>query len=226
MQQSIAQSKKSAPAAETPGIQKKDVSAGLPDPVQLNAILPDAMQSAATEEEEIEAVPVNQERHEVWLNVYDIDEFVGRLNTSCLLDANLGAFHCGVQLLGDELFFAWGETDSTGIIRTEPRSHSVHVYRESISMGESPLSEREIRAVISHCVGAWPANSYHPITRNCVTFAEELIQRLQVPEPCPPWIRGAADAGNVPCLLPVADCSWSWVKWWCSTEPASEQQQA
>jgi len=162
----------------------------------------------------------------VWLNVYDIDAFTGRLNTALLRDANLGAFHCGVQVLGGELFFAWGETEHTGIIWTEPRSHQVHVYRESISMGESPLSEAEIRTVIAHAMDAWPANSYHPLTRNCVTFAEELIKTLQVPEPCPSWIRGAVDAGNVPWLKPVADCGWSWVKWWCTTTPPQDQQQA
>merc|ERR1719189_3489471 len=119
--------------------------------------------------QEIGNVPVKRRRrHEVWLNVYDIDAFTGRLNTSFLRDANLGAFHCGVQVLGEELFFAWGETDNTGIVWTEPRSHQVHVYRESISMGESPLSEPEIREVIAHAMDAWPANSYHPITRNCV----------------------------------------------------------
>mmetsp|Transcript_27733 Transcript_27733/g.54437 ORF Transcript_27733/g.54437 Transcript_27733/m.54437 type:complete len:221 (+) Transcript_27733:58-720(+) len=174
--------------------------------------------------QEIGNVPVKRRRrHEVWLNVYDIDAFTGRLNTSFLRDANLGAFHCGVQVLGEELFFAWGETDHTGIVWTEPRSHQVHVYRESISMGECPLSEPEIREVIANAMDAWPANSYHPLTRNCVTFAEELIERLQAPEPCPPWIRGAADAGNVPWLRPIADCGWNWVKWWCSTSPQAAQ---
>jgi len=176
--------------------------------------------------QEIGIVPVKRrKRHEVWLNVYDIDAFTGRLNTAFLRDANLGAFHCGVQVLGEELFFAWGETDSTGIVWTEPRSHQVHVYRESISMGESPLSEPEIREVIANAMDAWPANSYHPITRNCVTFAEELIKRLQAPEPCPPWIRGAADAGNAPLLKPIADCGWNWVKWWCTTTPEGSQQE-
>lgn len=154
-------------------------------------------------------------RHRVWLNVYDIDAATTHLNEH-LLKLNLGAFHCGVEVLGDEWFFAWGESDYTGVMWTEPRSHRVHVYRESLCMGESGLSEQDIRNVLGDIMDEWLASSYHPITRNCVSFAEALVTALKVPEPFPPWVRGAMDAGKSPMVLPLGDCAWTWVRWYCS----------
>jgi len=189
-------------------------------------------EEAKTEEDAASAVPAVQKspgtkrrQHKVWLHVYDIDAIAARLNEAVLKSLNLGVFHCGVEVLGDEWFFAWGETDVTGIIWNEPRSHHVHVYRESVCMGETPLSEAEIRGVIAHAMDSWPANSYHPLTRNCVSFAEELVGSLRVTEPFPPWVRGVVDAGNSPLLFPIADWGWQWVKWWCSTEQQQQQQQ-
>mmetsp|Transcript_11958 Transcript_11958/g.24778 ORF Transcript_11958/g.24778 Transcript_11958/m.24778 type:complete len:188 (+) Transcript_11958:123-686(+) len=158
-------------------------------------------------------------RHEVWLHIYDIDPVTARLNEAVLRTLNLGAFHCGIEVLGDEWFFAWGESDSPGVTWNEPRLHQVHIYRESLCMGETPLSEVEIRDAIAAAMDNWPARSYHPIKRNCITFAEELAGSLRVSEPFPVWVRGAVDAGKSPLLFPIADWGWRWIKWWCQTSP-------
>eukprot|EP00928_Gymnodinium_smaydae_P072183 TRINITY_DN55595_c0_g1_i1.p1 TRINITY_DN55595_c0_g1~~TRINITY_DN55595_c0_g1_i1.p1 ORF type:complete len:249 (-),score=54.73 TRINITY_DN55595_c0_g1_i1:26-772(-) len=158
-------------------------------------------------------------KHEVWLHVYDLDSMTKTLNEFVLKQANLGAFHCGVEVLDYEWFFAWGDSDEPGIVFHSPRAHEVHIYRESVCMGETPFSEREIDKVICDLMDAWPSNSYHPISRNCITFAEEFTRMLEVPEPFPPWIRGAADVGKSPALYPIADYGWQWLKWWC-TQPA------
>lgn len=160
----------------------------------------------------------------MWLHIYDIDPVTARLNEAVLRSLNLGAFHCGVEVLGDEWFFAWGESDLTGITWNEPRLHQVHIYRESMFMGESPLCEAEIRDVLACAMDNWPASSYHPIQRNCITFAEELVGLLRVAEPFPLWVRGAVDAGKSPLLFPLADWSWQWMKWWCRTPPEAEPQ--
>merc|ERR1719447_1908742 len=101
-----------------------------------------------------------------------------RLN-DLLAPLRLGAFHCGVEVLGDEWFFAWGETDLSGVVWNEPRQHQVHIYRQTVNMGESELSEGEIHDVIRDAMDNWIANGYHPITRNCVTFAEELTNAFR-----------------------------------------------
>mmetsp|Transcript_52638 Transcript_52638/g.150709 ORF Transcript_52638/g.150709 Transcript_52638/m.150709 type:complete len:226 (-) Transcript_52638:40-717(-) len=154
-----------------------------------------------------------QRRPKVWLNVYDINATTRRLS-GALMAVNLGAFHVGVEVLGDEWFFAWGDTDFSGVLWNEPKSHQVHIFRESLCMGESTLTEDEVRRVMNEFMDSWLCNSYHPITRNCVTFAEELVGALRVPESFPRWIRGAMDVGKCCCLLPIANCAWRWLKWW------------
>mmetsp|Transcript_6185 Transcript_6185/g.19262 ORF Transcript_6185/g.19262 Transcript_6185/m.19262 type:complete len:194 (-) Transcript_6185:65-646(-) len=161
-------------------------------------------------------------RQQVWLHVYDIDQVTAWLNEAVLRAANLGAFHCGVEVLGDEWFFAWGESDATGVMWNEPRQHQVHIYRESLCMGETPLTDSEIRALLANTMDCWSASSYHPIKRNCVTFAEELLGLLRVSEPFPAWVRGAADAGRSPLVFPIADCAWRWVRWW-NSRPGEEE---
>ncbi|CAK0878917.1 unnamed protein product [Prorocentrum cordatum] len=87
-------------------------------------------------------------------------------------------------------------------------------------MGESPLGEEEIRNVLAEAMDTWPANSYHPICRNCVTFAEDrLVRLLRAPGPFPAWARGAAEAAKGPVLLAMADAAWEWVKWYVAEPP-------
>jgi len=80
--------------------------------------------------------------HQVWLHIYDLNPLVAKINDYALRAVGMGAFHCGVEVLGHEWFFAWGDSssESTGVLFTEPKSHQVHVYKESIDMGISPLT--------------------------------------------------------------------------------------
>mmetsp|Transcript_11959 Transcript_11959/g.24781 ORF Transcript_11959/g.24781 Transcript_11959/m.24781 type:complete len:194 (+) Transcript_11959:146-727(+) len=157
--------------------------------------------------------------HEVWLHIYDIDPVTARLNEAVLRALNLGAFHCGLEVLGREWFFACGDSEGSGVLRNEPRRHPAHLYKESLCMGETPLSKAEIQGILVAAADAWPASSYHVIKRNCITFAEQLARALHVSEPFPAWVRGAVDAGSSPLLFPVADCGWRWVKWWRQVTP-------
>lgn len=159
--------------------------------------------------------------HQVWLHIYDLDIVIQKLNDYGLRAAGMGAYHCGVEVLGEECFFSWGDDSNpdTGVLLCEPKSHQVHVYKESIDMGKSPLTEGEIQTVITKAMEAWPASSYHIVNRNCVHFAEDLLQRLKVPEPFPVWIRGAADAGKNSLVQPIANWGWRWMKYYYSETP-------
>lgn len=175
--------------------------------------------SASDSQPHLSSRPVaSRPGHKVWLHVYDLDTVTQRLNQYVLKAVSLGAFHVGVEILGEEWFFAWGDTDHSGVVWNTPRSHQVHIYRESLCMGDSPLSEDEIEQVICTVMDDWPGNSYHPISRNCITFAEELVRLLQVPEPFPAWVRGVADAGRSAILFPIADFGWQWIKWYCKSD--------
>lgn len=164
---------------------------------------------------------------EILLHVYDLGPLTGRLNEFVLRGVNLGAFHCGIEVLGDEWSFqgfhdAWDDPSLSGVVRNEPRLHTSYIYRETISLGESELSEEEIDNVIDDMMDAWAANGYHLVARNCVTFAEEFAAKLKCPEPFPAWVGGAAAAGQSPAVFAVADYGWSWFKWWSKRQAAQE----
>lgn len=156
-------------------------------------------------------------RGEVWLHVYDLGAMTGRLN-EVLRNTNLGAFHCGVEVLGDEWSFqgfhdAWEDPTISGVVRSEPRQHPSYIYRESVCLGETPLSEDEVDTAIDTALDTWLAHSYHLVTRNCVTFAEDFSSRvLRCPNTFPAWVRGAGDVGKSALLFPIADYGWSLIK--------------
>mmetsp|Transcript_38979 Transcript_38979/g.84843 ORF Transcript_38979/g.84843 Transcript_38979/m.84843 type:complete len:441 (-) Transcript_38979:74-1396(-) len=163
----------------------------------------------------------------VWLHVYDLGPVTGRLNEFVLRGANLGAFHCGIEVLGDEWAFqgfhdAWDDPTLSGVLRNEPRCHPAYLYRESVYLGKTPLDEDSVDEILDSFTDAWPANTYHLVTRNCVTFAEELAAALQVPEPFPTWVRGAIDVGKSPAIFHVADYGWSLYKWWSTRQAELE----
>lgn len=171
-------------------------------------------------------------QREVWVHVYDMGPVTGRLNQFVLRGANLGAFHVGIEVLGEEWSFqgfhdAWDDDTLCGVLRNPPRNHPDYLYRESVCMGITPLDEDGVDAVLDQMMEEWPANAYHIVSRNCVTFAEELTQALQVPEEFPAWVRGAIDAAKAPGIFAIADYGWEWFKWYCkrqAEQDAAEQE--
>lgn len=169
--------------------------------------------------------------HEVILHVYDLGPLTGRLNELVLRGMNLGAFHCGIEVLGDEWSFqgfidAWDNPTLTGVLRNEPRDHPAYIYKESLSLGKSPLGQKTIDSILDRLMEEWPANTYHLVARNCVTFAEEFANALDVAEPFPTWVRGAIDAGKTPAVFAVADYGWSWFTWLCRKQCELEAAQS
>merc|ERR1719384_534870 len=77
--------------------------------------------------------------HEVYLNVYDYNWATSYLNMA-LRQYNLGMHHCGLEVLGEELFFAGAaDTIATGVhLMPEPRKHPTHVFQTAICLGETP----------------------------------------------------------------------------------------
>eukprot|EP00930_Biecheleria_cincta_P067495 TRINITY_DN54128_c0_g1_i1.p1 TRINITY_DN54128_c0_g1~~TRINITY_DN54128_c0_g1_i1.p1 ORF type:complete len:196 (-),score=13.83 TRINITY_DN54128_c0_g1_i1:36-623(-) len=150
---------------------------------------------------------------DLWLHVYDLDSTSAHLNNWGLRSASFGLFHCGVEVLGEEYYFAWGDSQLSGIRVTRPKSHSVHSYRESVYMGQTPLSAFEIDKLIEETCESWPEIAYNPIRNNCVRFAEEFLITLKSPDPFPQWVHGAAAYGRADFLQPLVDWSWDWAKW-------------
>eukprot|EP00443_Scrippsiella_acuminata_P127548 CAMPEP_0115602338 /NCGR_PEP_ID=MMETSP0272-20121206/15863_1 /TAXON_ID=71861 /ORGANISM="Scrippsiella trochoidea, Strain CCMP3099" /LENGTH=360 /DNA_ID=CAMNT_0003037831 /DNA_START=23 /DNA_END=1106 /DNA_ORIENTATION=+ len=158
---------------------------------------------------------------QVRLHVYDLDNFTGRLlngASSWPRAANCGLFHCGVEVYGWEYCFqyyydAWETDGLTGVQQHRPRQNDLFQYRESVDLGCTALSRGEVHTTMQELRDAWPSNSYHLISHNCVDFAEEVTGKLRV-QPVPRWVAGAGrTAFNATALRGVVNAAWWLVVW-------------
>jgi len=145
----------------------------------------------------------------VTLHVYDagMSELVRGMN-HILRPFGSGAFHCGVEVHGLEWSFsdtsAYQDADVSGIFFVKPRCAEGHRYVESICLGYTGLSSRDVLGVIDRLDLAWPGESYDVLERNCCHFCSEMCRELGVEE-LPEWLtclaaRGAALQRGIRCI--------------------------
>jgi len=130
----------------------------------------------------------------VWLHVYDLGPWSKWALNSW---ASLGAFHCGIEVLGVEFSFGAiprddGDGRPSGLSWHHPKSHPRHEYRESVSLGSTPLCTAEIGHLLERLEKAWPARRYDCLKQNCIDFAEAFATGLRVPVVFPKWVHGLA----------------------------------
>jgi len=136
----------------------------------------------------------------VRLHVYDVGQLerVGpkgvRALNKCLRPLGAGAFHCGVEVFGQEWSFK-SEPHGTGVESCGPKRCVAHSYSESLDMGRTPLSKAEVMDVVFTLMKEWPGSSYDSLRRNCCHFSDELCVRLGVGH-IPPWITHLASAAS------------------------------
>jgi len=142
-----------------------------------------ALSNAATEE---------AETFPVWLHVYDLtDGFHLPILNSALRAAGAGLFHAGVEVHGNEFSFGMTRHCGTGIYVCEPKSNTGHSYRESILLGYTSTSRKELRKLTKEMKKEWMGPSYRLISKNCIHFSSAFSQRLGVAE-VPRWVFGMA----------------------------------
>jgi len=157
---------------------------------------------------------------DVWVHIYHCDAVTGFLNQAWLAAREIGIYHAGVEIFGEEWSFqyfedTWSDPSISGLIRCKPKEMGDYDYQESINLGATPLSRHEVRALLLQMRGDWAACTYHLTRRNCLTFAEVLTGRLQAPQPFPQKLRSILDASNNNRAVDaMVDYSWSWLKWW------------
>jgi len=125
----------------------------------------------------------------VILHVYDMggDEVAKRVN-EVFRPLGLGAFHGAVEVYGRE--WSFGQTEEgSGIFSCEPKGCPEHTYRESVSMGETMLSRREVRDLLKSL--EWPGLEYDLLRHNCCHWCDEFCKRLGV-GPIPAWVNQLA----------------------------------
>mmetsp|Transcript_26406 Transcript_26406/g.55905 ORF Transcript_26406/g.55905 Transcript_26406/m.55905 type:complete len:450 (-) Transcript_26406:146-1495(-) len=144
---------------------------------------------------EVACAPVNT----VFLNVYDLASAASIPNALLCnsLVKTFGAFHVAIEVYGDEWgFYRQVDPEECGICRSRvPRKHPVHVYRQSVNLGVTPLQDWQIWDLIRmQLVAEWPGGRYDLIHCNCIHFADEFARLLEV-QPVPPWITGLHQLG-------------------------------
>lgn len=109
----------------------------------------------------------------VILNVYDLNPEMNRYTYAI----GFGLFHSGIEISSTEYTFAGSESDGTGVMEVEPKVNHPN-FRESIELGETTLSRKEITRIIDKLREEFKANTYDLIKRNCNVFSEALCRKL------------------------------------------------
>lgn len=111
----------------------------------------------------------------VYLNIYDLNEEYLLANDIFQEVLELGgAFHAGVEVYGREWSFG-----TTGVGFNRPKTHDVHVYRQSILIGYSQYDPDQVETIIEDVMNhRWPGSSYQLLSRNCCTFSRAFCKHL------------------------------------------------
>lgn len=130
----------------------------------------------------------------VLLNVFDLAAATATFNAMFCnaMMKSFGAFHTAVEIYGSEFSFYQSKKypESCGICKSRhPRQHPVHVFRQSIVMGTTKLTETEVKQKIFNMIADWPSGKYDLIHNNCIHFCQELLRVLDA-EPVPGWVTG------------------------------------
>ncbi|KAL6911922.1 hypothetical protein ACP4OV_000727 [Aristida adscensionis] len=133
----------------------------------------------------------------VLLNVYDLTPA-----NNYFYWFGFGVFHSGIEVHGTEYGFGAHDFPSSGVFEVESKCCPGFVYRRSICLGTTDMSQEEFRSFIEKLAGKYHGNSYNLITKNCNHFTDDVCQNL-TGKPIPGWVNRLARVGSVfDCLLP------------------------
>ncbi|KAK8801053.1 hypothetical protein WA538_003897, partial [Blastocystis sp. DL] len=122
----------------------------------------------------------------VELNIYDLIQ-----QNYFLFDVGLGVLHSGVVVDGKEYSYGGGG----GIVVSRPRSVEGAEYRETIFMGTTYLSDKQIRDVIHDLKKTYTGDNYQMIQHNCNNFSNDFCKIL-VGKEIPSYVNRCAAIAN------------------------------
>lgn len=157
----------------------------------------------------------------VCLNIYNLNGMMEFMNHFVLQSQQMGIFHCGVEAHSHEWSFVFILNDGTmrnpletGVIQCKPRSSPHYTFSESIDLGWTDLSAEQTQRKVLNLSVDWTANSYHVTRRNCLCFAEVLVEELGLGPHFPKWIKNVCnETMKSPKLALLVDTSWECSKW-------------
>mmetsp|Transcript_96117 Transcript_96117/g.200786 ORF Transcript_96117/g.200786 Transcript_96117/m.200786 type:complete len:272 (-) Transcript_96117:202-1017(-) len=131
---------------------------------------------------------------EVVLHIYDVTttKAISAFNAG-LRVVGTGAFHGAVEVYGKEWSYGYCE-QGTGVFDCPPKGCTAHIYRESVPMGSTSMSQAEVAALVRQMQVEWPGADYDLLRRNCCSFSDAFCRRLGI-GPIPKWVTNLAGAG-------------------------------
>mmetsp|Transcript_35849 Transcript_35849/g.107088 ORF Transcript_35849/g.107088 Transcript_35849/m.107088 type:complete len:265 (-) Transcript_35849:121-915(-) len=135
--------------------------------------------------------------HPVLLHIYDLstDPDIVAINRVLRSVLGTGAFHCGVEVYMKEWSFRKTRV-GTGVFWELPQRCPGASYCDSIFMGHTFMSEREVHELLQAMSADWLGSRYDVLKRNCCHFSAELCRHLGAGEVFPEWILNLASTGN------------------------------
>jgi len=134
----------------------------------------------------------------VKINIYDIAD------NSKLYMIGLGVHHTGIEINGKEYSFGFHPEDYTGIFSVTPREAPNARFRESIILGHTKYSYKEIEDFVYEMGREYRGKSYDPLTRNCNHFCDDFSFKLLQKRVVPRWVNRLARLGSYfKCILPL-----------------------
>jgi hypothetical protein len=120
---------------------------------------------------------------DVRLNIYHLDDtWTDSNHVSKQVFGLGGAFHVGIEFAGREWTYG-----TAGVSCGAPRCHPVHVFHDSIVLGQTSVSPRQMQALVARMATMWHGEDYHMLEKNCCSFADALSLSL-VGEHLPQWV--------------------------------------
>mmetsp|Transcript_75924 Transcript_75924/g.180477 ORF Transcript_75924/g.180477 Transcript_75924/m.180477 type:complete len:548 (-) Transcript_75924:103-1746(-) len=115
----------------------------------------------------------------VILHVYDLMDELQAANALLAFKVHGvtvgGAFHVGVEVYGNEWTYG-----TLGVCCEAPRTAAEHIYRCSICLGDTKLTQREVATVLHQMCQRWRGKDYELLDKNCCRFSSEFCERLGV----------------------------------------------
>lgn len=95
---------------------------------------------------------------------------------------------------GTEYGFGAHDYPSSGVFEVESKSCPGFIYRRTVWLGTTDMSQEEFRSFIEKLAGDYHGNTYHLINKNCNHFADDVSQNL-TGKPIPSWVNRLARVG-------------------------------
>ncbi|CAF3257610.1 unnamed protein product [Rotaria socialis] len=112
----------------------------------------------------------------VYLNLYDL----GGCINACVHSVGLSYYHCALQAHSAEYGYMGHPFKFTGLYKTSKHDSRFHVYRlrDSIEIGWTWFSEKEIDQIVHVLKPVYLGLDYHTVNKNSIHFAKYLLEQL------------------------------------------------